>query len=376
MIPQELIEAIAAEVLTRNRHAEIAYDFLKLQVDSHCLFAFVSLMAPTASNPLRISTISPPSPPSAASHLRMLLAELDEEMDALESKLRLLAAKRHRVLQDLSSITYPVLTLLPEITAQIFSHYVHKPHIGRTRTPGRGPLLLTSVCRDWRDICLSIGSLWASLQVYPERYSSGDAKDLLSLLRCWLSRAGSQPLDLHVFRSSSGSISSKIFTLLSDYSSQWRSLGVTLQRPFSFPNDKIQARIPSLEQLVVNISAERRDVPVKITAFSVAPRLYDVRLYGASLQWISLPWLQLTHLEFSNDSESLSACVAILKQTQKLEVLIVQRSPLIRESPPIITTSESYPPSHPQIRLRSRRRAPLSPHSTSAQNPRTGIPSA
>ncbi|KAJ7139239.1 hypothetical protein C8R44DRAFT_847339 [Mycena epipterygia] len=276
-------------------------------------------MTPTAqSNPLR-TTISPSSPTSSSS-LRLRLAELDEEMDTLESRLRLLAAERRRVVQDLKSIIYPVLTLPPEITAQIFSHYVHKSHIGRTRTPGRGPLLLASVCRDWRHICLSMGSLWASLLVYPEQYSSRDVKDLLSLLECWLSRAGSHPLDLRIFRSSSG-LTSKIFTLLSNYSSQWRTLGVTLDRPFSFPNEEIQARIPCLEKLVVTIIAEGDGVPVKITAFSVAPRLREARLSGASLRWISLPWVQLTHLEFS--LESLSACFEILKQTPMLESLVV-----------------------------------------------------
>ncbi|KAJ7139223.1 hypothetical protein C8R44DRAFT_302041 [Mycena epipterygia] len=290
-------------------------------------------MPPTAqSNPLR-TTIS--SPASTASRLRTRVTEIDEETEALESRLRLLAAERHRVLQDLSSITYPVLTLPPEITAQIFTHYLHKPHIGRTRPlhQGRGPLILASICRDWRHICLSIRSVWASLQVYPEQYSNGNVEDLLSLLRCWLSRAGSHPLDLHVFRSSSGSISWKIFTLLSNYSSQWRSLGVTLQRPFSFPNEKIQARIPCLEKLAITIIKEGGDVPLMMTVwFSVAPRLREVILSGASLQWISLPWIQLTHLDFR--SESTSACVEILKQTPMLEALVVSLPYIGIEHPP------------------------------------------
>ncbi|KAJ6600669.1 hypothetical protein B0H10DRAFT_695935 [Mycena sp. CBHHK59/15] len=264
--------------------------------------------------------ISPLSPTASASSLRTRLAELDGEMDALESRLRLLAAERRRVVQGLNSIMYPVLTLPPEITAQIFSHYVDKPHIGRTRTPGRGPLLLASVCRNWRDICLSMGSLWASLRLYPESHSSWDIEDLLSPLRSWLSRAGSHPLDLHVSRSSSASIS-KIFSFLSQYSSQWRTLGLTLDIPFPFPNDEIRGRIPCLTKLVVNMMTETDDEPVMMTAFSNAPCLREAQLCGVSLQWISLPWIQLTHLDFSH--ESVSTCVEVLKQTPKLEVLVV-----------------------------------------------------
>ncbi|KAJ6600704.1 hypothetical protein B0H10DRAFT_1958730 [Mycena sp. CBHHK59/15] len=280
------------------------------RVSSHLLVTFSQFR----------TRISPLSPTASASSLRTRLAELDGEMDALESRLRLLAAERRCIVQGLNSIMYPVLTLPPEITAQIFSHYVDKPHIGRTRTPGRGPLLLASVCRNWRDICLSMGSLWASLCLYPGSHSSWDIEDLLSPLRSWLSRAGSHPLDLHVFRSSSASIS-KIFSFLSQYSRQWRTLRLTLDNPFSFPNNEIRGRIPCLTKLVVNMITETDDEPVMMIAFSNAPCLHEAQLSGVSLQWISLPWIQLTHLDFSH--ESVSTCVEVLKQMPKLEVLVI-----------------------------------------------------
>ncbi|KAJ7474281.1 hypothetical protein FB451DRAFT_286409 [Mycena latifolia] len=251
----------------------------------------------------------------SSSALRMRLAELDAEMDALDARLRLLAAERRRVIHSLDSITYPVLTLLPEITVHIFSDYVDNPHIGYTNTPGRGPLLLASVCREWRNICLSVGSLWASLSIYPTPEFVRDIEDFLSFIRCWLSRAGRQPLDLQVFGTR---YTSEIFSAISHHSPQLRTLRLALDLPFSFPNADILGRIPSLTKLAVTIMNEG-DEPVMLTAFSNAPALRETQLSGASLQWISLPWIQLTHLELLD--ESLSAYVDVLRQTPNLEVL-------------------------------------------------------
>ncbi|KAJ6481564.1 hypothetical protein C8R47DRAFT_1218340 [Mycena vitilis] len=199
----------------------------------------------------------------------------------------------------------------PEITSQIFSHYIEEPHVGRTRTPGHGPLTLASVCRHWRDLCLSLRSLWSCLRIYPADFRHDV---LLPYLHCWLQRAGNHPLDLQVLGSGPGRTMQEIISGLSQYSPQFTTLGVTLDRPFYLHDDDIRGRMLSLVKLAVNILAER-DLPVLLTAFS------NVRLSGASLEWISLPWAQLTKLEFSH--ESTSSCVGMVRETPNLEVLIV-----------------------------------------------------
>jgi hypothetical protein len=244
--------------------------------------------------------------------------QLDEEMGVLEARFRLLSSERRRVIQGLESITYPVLTLPAEITTHIFSHYVDSPHLGFTRTPGRGPLVLASVCRHWREICLSTAALWTSLRLYPEYDERRDVEGLVSLLRLWLSRAGRHAMDLHVYRCSHAV---PIYSELAQCSVQWSTFGLTLDVPYAFPNEEIRGRVPALTKLVVTIFFESHNEPVLLTAFSDAPLLRHAQLSGASLQWISLPWIQLTHLEFSD--ESLSACIEVLKQTPNLEVLVV-----------------------------------------------------
>ncbi|KAJ7627939.1 hypothetical protein DFH06DRAFT_725282 [Mycena polygramma] len=280
---------------------------------------------------------APTSSLESHTFLRARLRELDTEMDALESRLYILAVERQRVAKSLSSLIYPVLTLPPEITSQIFSHYIDEPHVGRTRTPGHGPLTLASVCRHWRDLCLSLRSLWSCLRIYPADFR---ADVLLPFLHCWLQRAGNHPLDLQVFGSGPGRTTQKILSGLSQYSSQFRTLSITLDRPFYLPDAEIRGKIPSLAKLAVNIIAER-DLPVLLTAFSDAPRLRDVRLSGASLEWISLPWAQLTKLDFSH--ESTSSCVEILRETPNLEVLIVDANGDTRVvQPPPLTLSRLH----------------------------------
>ncbi|KAJ7116285.1 hypothetical protein C8R43DRAFT_1038454 [Mycena crocata] len=260
--------------------------------------------------------------PAEASRLRTRLTRIDEEVKTLESGLRRLAAERRQLLQRLESVIYPVLNLPPEITGKIFTHYVDNPRIGCPRESpdsppysGGGPLVLASVCRNWRDISHSLCPLWASLHLYPEQHSS--IENLVSLLRRWFSRAGTHPLDLHITEPSI----SLPGTVLSEFSSQWRNLGLTLGSNHAFPNDAIRGRVPSLTKLVINFEQLPETVPPPtiITAFSEAPHLREVHLSGVTLQSISLPWRQLTHLRFSDGI--VEPCMEILHHTPNLEVL-------------------------------------------------------
>ncbi|KAJ7088358.1 hypothetical protein B0H15DRAFT_289050 [Mycena belliarum] len=229
-----------------------------------------------------------------------------------------------------------ILNLPPEITILIFHCCVDKPHIGHVYPPhNRGPLVLASVCRDWRNLCLSIGALWASLRIYPAQYTTVRIKDLLQLLHLWLTRADPYPVDLHVFHSS---WTGQIFRYLAKHSRKFGTLGVTINHPFYFPNRRIRGRVPTLTKLVVDFVRDREE-PVLLSAFNDAPCLREAHLSAASLQWISLPWGQLTHLEFSN--QIIADCMEILRETPNVEVLRVISKGLqsISPSPPIVLPS-------------------------------------
>ncbi|KAF8190004.1 hypothetical protein K438DRAFT_939405 [Mycena galopus ATCC 62051] len=207
----------------------------------------------------------------------------------------------------------PVLSLPTEITVEIFSHYVEKRHDIRRRDAG--PLILVSVCQSWREICLSTGSLWASLFIILNFEYDWDIH--LPFVQRWLSRAGSYPLDLFV--SVPRGVQSRVLSSLAQYSSQWRSLGFTFYDSSSALNN---LDIPSLTELEIS------DVPtgshMVLNAFGEAPSLRKVRLANASLETIHLPWIQLTHLSAGG---YLAECVEILNKTRNLKVLDVSIDP-------------------------------------------------
>ncbi|KAJ7839598.1 hypothetical protein B0H14DRAFT_2787167, partial [Mycena olivaceomarginata] len=217
------------------------------------------------------------------------------------------------------SVTYsPALALPPEITAEIFSHYVHKPHDIANNIDG--PLVLTRVCRRWREICQSTCSLWASVFLHGEDMDWDDEK-YFPFLERWLSRAGSHPLDLIIFKTWPKEIH-RPFALLLQHSSQWRSLTLWLDPSNPFQNDMIHGRVSSLVKLSIDMLDS--DGHAAVTAFSEAPSLREVRLANLGpLQWIALPYPQLTHLDISGIR--LQKCVEILKATTNLEVLDVCR---------------------------------------------------
>ncbi|KAF7350465.1 F-box domain-containing protein [Mycena venus] len=204
----------------------------------------------------------------------------------------------------------PVLALPPEITAEIFSHYVGTS----THIPPRsgGPLVLAEVCTRWREICLSTCSLWASVSI-DDRCNWNHQVNLL-LLQRWMARAGNHLLDLNIWMRSSSP-----FPILSQYSSRWRSLRFRLNAsvPFPFPNG---TRVLALVRL--DITIPNPHVAVTVTAFREAPSLREVLLssLGPS-QSILLPFVQLTFLRLWRIS--LQQCLDMLKETPKLEVLSV-----------------------------------------------------
>jgi hypothetical protein len=130
------------------------------------------------------------SPQSTGSKLRARLAEIEARMEGLTSQIALLRVEKEEILGNLESVTYPVLTLPPEIVSEIFLHYVGS-------SPLRGkqdPLRLASVCTVWRAIAISTHALWTYFcYTHPLHVDS-----VANLLRCWLPRVGCLSMDLTV----------------------------------------------------------------------------------------------------------------------------------------------------------------------------------
>ncbi|KAJ7469025.1 hypothetical protein FB451DRAFT_1560096 [Mycena latifolia] len=269
-----------------------------------------------------------------ASALRAELAQIDAEMAELQVDTRLiqLAEARGTVEAALESVVYPILTLPPEITGEIFLQYLEGLHIDDDRPrlvdihARAGPLLLAQICRAWRSIAVGLPSMWSRPRLYSTKTRTQN------LLQCWLARAGRHPLDLDIIASfSSNHTTERLFPTISPYSTQWRTFSCHLQFPILFLINEIQGRIPLLRELTISGPENGHDRLATVTAFSNAPQLRRVELLHMPSGLISLPWGQLTHLEcFAQD---IAQCVDILHHTPRLETLSVDLDALPRGAP-------------------------------------------
>ncbi|KAJ7262994.1 hypothetical protein C8J57DRAFT_1630905 [Mycena rebaudengoi] len=258
---------------------------------------------------------------TTATELRAQLAKIDEKTAALQSKLQLLGEQRQSVLQRLDTVVYPVLTLPSEITAHIFVHYLGDfPVITYDYAlKTYPPLLLASVCREWRRVALFFPRLWATLSLKRDTRTVHCREQLL---KCWLLRAGGclRVLDLDLSGSDlteSRSISESAAVV--QYAPQLRKL--TLGAPqsashFSSETAGVQLCFPALQTLTVDLTKLSNETA--ITAFGDAPRLREVCISGGSASFIRLPWNQLTRLDLME--QDIASALEFLEQTPNLEV--------------------------------------------------------
>ncbi|KAJ7166752.1 hypothetical protein C8R46DRAFT_869441, partial [Mycena filopes] len=101
---------------------------------------------------------------------------------------RRLTEEKIAIQESLDSTVYPILTIPFEITAEIFVHCLPEfpGHSGTV-----APMLLTRVCRQWRNIACSAPRLWAALEV--ARWAG---PNLALLVHLWFGRAGGAPKSL------------------------------------------------------------------------------------------------------------------------------------------------------------------------------------
>ncbi|KAJ7201245.1 hypothetical protein C8J57DRAFT_1736219 [Mycena rebaudengoi] len=197
-------------------------------------------------------------------------------MEGLASQIALLRVEKEQILGSLESITYPVLTLPPEIVSEIILHYVDSSPFRRVQDP----LRLASFCREWRYITTSTtlsGHSSLTITVFP-----------ISINCPTFSGAG--------FHGPGRAMSEEILSILA------------VGTPFS-----------SLEKLKINVTYWPQNGSACITAFADAPQLRAARLYRVRRAQILLPWIQLTNLELIG--HCCSEGFEILQQTPNLVVL-------------------------------------------------------
>ncbi|KAJ7620104.1 hypothetical protein FB45DRAFT_799377, partial [Roridomyces roridus] len=274
------------------------------------------------SNADTMSAPSPTSPEVAAARSRM--AQLNVEIEQLRRSLKTRLAERKQCRDVLARYKYPILTLPTEITSEIFTHFVPPYTELAAPTNPDSPVLLLSICHQWRDIARRTPALWSSMQVVLD----DDQLDIvheqqLRLLEIWLKRSRNCPLsirlaDTRLLPVSASFATTKFVEAILRHASRWQH--VEIEVPYENLR-ALSAPMPLLRSIGVGpIEGILPDTTPSATAvrmFASAPNLKTVLLAARVNSFtIILPWSQITTL---TASVYVPEAIHVLHQTTALE---------------------------------------------------------
>ncbi|KAK1223180.1 hypothetical protein PQX77_013947 [Marasmius sp. AFHP31] len=187
------------------------------------------------------------------SEIRHLVIEPQERIRDIDEEIGYLQAERdelQRFVDGHFALAAPFRRFPTDIWGEIFAHCLPANKLNvAVCTVKEAPLLLTTVCRAWREIALSTPRLWSSVhisvsdppphmksdQLIPERQEG-----YLQGIKLWLDRSGSRPLTLSIHMADNtvspptspreGNNESthylKLMDLLVGYSRRWKCLSL------------------------------------------------------------------------------------------------------------------------------------------------------
>ncbi|KAJ7368812.1 hypothetical protein DFH08DRAFT_832327 [Mycena albidolilacea] len=235
-----------------------------------------------------------------SAHLRKRFAERDTEIVEQERVLDQLRQTRSDVERELhATATYPILTLPTEITAEIFGHCLLVFGVcSIPRTYKRSaPIILSAVCRAWRDITLATPILWSELHVRFDELATGvvtTAGLIEDSLDLWLARAGSRSLSLDfISREGHPFALSRLRDIINRWSHQVEDLCVDI----AWRNIQTLGLESAAFPLLQGATLECDYIPA-LTFFDNSPRFCDLRLRSSSAGFIPSTFTQqLTKFE-------------------------------------------------------------------------------
>ncbi|KAJ6560440.1 hypothetical protein B0H19DRAFT_1261041 [Mycena capillaripes] len=208
-----------------------------------------------------------------------------------------------RTLQiPLNSIVYPVLSLPPEITCEIFIHCLPTKWWTEAVNPKVAPLLLTHICRAWRQIAIFLPALWTTFYIETDDIPAYAAE----IMETWFTRAGEGPLFVKIVGE---------LTCMDNFTSfmeafrrcsprmQSLELHTALHEIDTHPLDFSQLKQLSLGPFFAPFY-------FAIEMFSNAPLLEEALMQEVQPSLIALPWHQLT--KFTGEIYTPAECLEAL----------------------------------------------------------------
>ncbi|KAK7040892.1 hypothetical protein VNI00_009488 [Paramarasmius palmivorus] len=258
------------------------------------------------------------------------LHTLNDEVTQLQASLANAIARRdamQRHIEAHQALLSPFRHLPMDVVREIFVHCLPEPL--PVRSTSEAPLLLTLVCKSWRQLALTTPRLWCSLHLFiPKLFQLSELEAHVSLVDRrtegvgrWLERSGSLPLTLSlamsVDRTSLTTLATEspdprlkqsktaLVEMFMRFSRRWKD--VYFQMPFDYVA-RVGAiapeEIPRLESLRVyslldRIPTEQVENPHPLdNLMSHATSLRAINMFGESRNPLNLPitWSNLTEI--------------------------------------------------------------------------------
>ncbi|PPQ89693.1 hypothetical protein CVT25_014094 [Psilocybe cyanescens] len=141
----------------------------------------------------------------------------------------------------------------PEILSEIFKMTFSSDSEDISISSESGPLLITQVCKTWRQVAVSDSSLWSSLRINVSHTTAINHPCIVAL---WLERSSFQPLSITVWidpfshlNPEARKIVQTILHLLSNVSERWVRLSMTLPASNRLFSEFCASEAPHLESL-------------------------------------------------------------------------------------------------------------------------------
>ncbi|KAF9035041.1 hypothetical protein BDZ89DRAFT_1157863 [Hymenopellis radicata] len=300
----------------------------------------------------RLHTTNFPATEQEASHIQnTILPSIEVDISSMSAKITALQATLHSMERERDALEavhklyrnliHPRRALPQELWSDIFLFATLGVDKDLNACDPSGPIwALSQVCRPWRDIALSLHSLWSIIVVAP--LPSANEVPILEVV---LQRTGQHPLGLTLYNAAFilrarpasdvqdlWSLKDRLLGMIFAESHRWRSLDITEYHQDADILFSISGRLPQLESLSLHFpymhsgfvgSALVAEAQPVILAFRDCPRLTKVTLTGKQRP-MDLPYARITALSIETEPllhEDCWTSIGLVGQCTSLEKL-------------------------------------------------------
>ncbi|KAJ7187442.1 hypothetical protein GGX14DRAFT_618445 [Mycena pura] len=240
---------------------------------------------------------------------RVRVADFDSDVQDLLASV----SAQQAVAQKLDSNSYqcPVLTLPNEVIGEIFLHFVPAYPLCPPFFGTCSPIILTQICREWREIALSTPALWRAIPLTQAENRPAFPRGRIHRANTWLRRSGCCPLSIEIEDYSAAA--PELLAAVTPHSARWEYLKLHDTRWCNpWQSTALEGPMPSLRHLYLHMYLPETDV----LTLGEVPLLRSVTLDVLVLTNVVLPWAQLTSLTLP--SVAPLECVPLLQQATNL----------------------------------------------------------